>query len=226
MGGTCIGSFILPRVISPSRNPLRVYAAIEISIGILGVLVLALMPFAGRIYFAGSGYGLPGFLLRGIVAAMCLLPPTLLMGATLPVLARRVKTTSDSVSWLGFIYGANIGGAVIGCLLPGFYLLREYDVTTTTIAGAAINAVVACVALMLSSQDGTHSAPALSAEVLRDSSTTSTDTLVYVVIGLSGLCALATEPSQRERGLLLEPRCIRFHHSRCLSCRPRNWQQF
>ncbi len=33
MGGTCLGSFVLPRVISSSRNSLRVYAAIEIGIG-------------------------------------------------------------------------------------------------------------------------------------------------------------------------------------------------
>ncbi len=101
------------------------------------------MPLAGRVYFAWSGYGLPGFLLRGLVAATCLLPPTLLMGATLPALARRVETTAHGVSWLGFIYGANIAGAVIGCLLSGFYLLREYDVTTATVVAAAINAVVA-----------------------------------------------------------------------------------
>jgi spermidine synthase len=204
MGGTCFGSFILPRLISPRRNPLRVYAAIEIGIGVLGILVLLLMPLAGSVYFAWSGYGLPGFLLRGVVAATCLLPPTLLMGATLPALARRVETTSESVSWLGFIYGANIAGAAIGCLLAGFYLLREYDVNTATIAAAAINAVVACVALVLASKGRTHPIPALSAEGRRDSRTTSADATVYVVIGLSGLCALAAESIwTRMLGLLL-----------------------
>jgi spermidine synthase len=204
MGGTCLGSFILPRLISPGRNPLRVYAAIETGIGVLGILVLLLMPLAGSVYFAWSGYGLPGFLLRGVVAATCLLPPTLLMGATLPALAMRVETTSESVSWLGFIYGANIAGAAIGCLLAGFYLLREYDVNTATIAAAAINAVVACVALVLASKGRTHPIPALSAEGRRDSRTTSADATVYVVIGLSGLCALAAESIwTRMLGLLL-----------------------
>src|SRR5438132_9325447 len=78
MGGTCLGSLIFPRLVSVRRNPLRVYALIEIGIGVFGILVLLVMPLVG------------GVLLRGVVAAACLLPPTLLMGATLPALARQV----------------------------------------------------------------------------------------------------------------------------------------
>src|SRR5580704_1246525 len=115
MGGTCLGSLILPRFVPTRRNPLRVYAAIEFGIGVCGLLVLHLMPFVGA----------------GLVAAACLLPPTLLMGMTLPALARQVE-----VSWLGFLYGCNIAGAVVGCLISGFYLLREYDVATATYAAA------------------------------------------------------------------------------------------
>ncbi len=38
-----------------------------------------------------------------------------------------MKTTPSGVAWLGYFYGGNIGGAVIGSLLAGFYLLRVYD---------------------------------------------------------------------------------------------------
>ena len=61
------------------------------------------------------------------VAAICLLPPTLLMGASLPAIARWVEIAPRGVSWLGFLYSGNIAGAVFGCLLAGFYLLRVYD---------------------------------------------------------------------------------------------------
>ena len=132
MGGTCLGSLLLPRLISGSSRPLRVYAAIEARHRRSRALVLWLMPFVGSV-----------FLLRGIVAAICLLPPTLLMGATLPALARGL----EEVAHLGFLYGANLAGAVFGCLLTGFYLLREYDVTTATYAAAAINIAIACLAL-------------------------------------------------------------------------------
>ena len=73
--------------------------------------------------------------MRAIVAALCLLPPTLLMGATLPAIARWVETTPAGVSWLGFFYGGNIAGAVVGSLLAGFYLLRVYDMAIATYVG-------------------------------------------------------------------------------------------
>src|SRR6185436_6479890 len=80
MGGTCLGSLILPRLIPIRFNPLRVYAVIELGIGVLAICVLGLAPLAGGIYTSWAGHGIAGFLLRGVVAAVCLLPPTLLMG--------------------------------------------------------------------------------------------------------------------------------------------------
>src|SRR6185295_6539007 len=127
MGGMCLGSFLLPRFMSPSAHPLRVYAWLEIGIGILGLLILFGMPIVGGAYTAWAGTGVTGVLIRGLTASICLLPPTLLMGATLPAIARWVERTPDGVAWLGFFYGANTAGAVIGSLLAGFYLLSSYD---------------------------------------------------------------------------------------------------
>src|SRR5438128_12633202 len=50
MGGLCLGSLVFPRAISRRRNPLRVYGALELGIGILGVAVLAGMPLVGHLY--------------------------------------------------------------------------------------------------------------------------------------------------------------------------------
>src|SRR5579862_9918259 len=52
MGGMCLGSLLLPRVISPRHHPLRVYAALEFVIGLLGLLILWAMPIAGDAYAA------------------------------------------------------------------------------------------------------------------------------------------------------------------------------
>ena len=101
------------------------------------------MPLVGGVYTAWAGPGVAGLFLRGIVAAICLLPPTLLMGATLPAIARWVETTPQGVSWLGFFYGGNIAGAVIGSLLAGFYLLRVYDMAVATYVAVALNVLVA-----------------------------------------------------------------------------------
>src|ERR1017187_9945401 len=77
MGGMCLGSLVLPRIISPRRHPLRIYALLEFGIGLFGILILFGMPQAARIYSAHVGSGLPGILLRGLFAAVCLLTPTL-----------------------------------------------------------------------------------------------------------------------------------------------------
>ncbi len=108
-----------------------------------------MLTLVGHVYTAWGGYGLTGYLLRGLVASICLLPPTLAMGATLPAVARWVKTTPAGVSWLGFFYAGNIAGAVMGTLLAGFYLLRVFDMSTATCVAAAINFAVGGLGLLV-----------------------------------------------------------------------------
>lgn len=108
MGGMCLGSYLLPRLVSPRHHPLRIYAYLELAIGVCGLLLLIVMPLAGRVYTTWGGYGLTGFLLRGFVASICLLPPTLAMGATLPAVSRWIETTPRGVAWLGFFMPATL----------------------------------------------------------------------------------------------------------------------
>ena len=68
MGGMCVGSLLLPRVVSPSHHPLKLYAMLEVGIGIIGVLILYLMPLIGTAYTAWAGSGLTGLALRSVVA--------------------------------------------------------------------------------------------------------------------------------------------------------------
>ena len=71
------------------------------------------------------------------------------MGASLPAASRWLKTTPEGVSWMGMLYGANTVGAVFGCLLAGFYLLRVFDMATATFVAAAINIAVGLVSFSL-----------------------------------------------------------------------------
>ncbi len=191
MGGMCIGSYGLSRVISRKHHPLKVYAALEIGVGAFGLLALVLLPLAGKVYVSIAGHGMPGFLLRGVVAAICLLPPTLAMGATLPAIARWVETTPRGVSWLGFFYGGNTAGAVIGCLVTGFYLLRVSDVQITTFFAVALNIIVAGIAYSLSkvTPGGVASDDTEAASVDAPPGTN----LVYAAIAISGMTALGAE---------------------------------
>ncbi len=195
MGGMCIGSVLIARVIEETRHPLRIYAFIEIGIGVMGLLVLFGMPAIGGLYTASVGHGVPSLALRAVIAIACLLPPTILMGATLPAISRWVDTTADGVSWLGFLYGANIAGGVIGCVLAGFYLLRVFDTAVATYVAAAMNAGVAITALALAAQ-APAGAPTEAAPVAapvgapHDAGPLGP---VLVAIGLSGLAALGAE---------------------------------
>src|SRR5690349_8832077 len=64
MGGLCIGSLLLPRLVARDRDPLRVYAALEMAIGVAGVGVVAGIPAIARLYVSYVGRGMPGIALR------------------------------------------------------------------------------------------------------------------------------------------------------------------
>ena len=190
MGGMCLGSLLLPRCLSRDWHPLRVYALLELGIGVIGIAVLFGMPYVEKVYSLYGGHGFAGILLRGLVAGACLLPPTLLMGATLPAIARWVESSPQGVAWLGFFYGGNIAGAVLGCLLAGFYLLRVHDMPTATYAACALNVTVAFIALGLSSRAPYTPVTADSACGAAPAPAVWT---VYLAIALSGMSALGGE---------------------------------
>jgi spermidine synthase len=213
MGGMCAGSLWLPRAIGARRHPLRVYAALELGIGACGLILPWLMPIVGHVYFAGGGDGASGLILRCIVAGVCLLPPTILMGATLPAVSRWVDTTPEGISWLGWFYAGNIAGAVAGCLASGFYLLRYHDMLTASLAAVGVNIVVAALAWTLASRSSVRlksdATPASDSYVASGFSRTGTTgepgpsvasgfsrtgtTPIYLAIALSGFAALVGE---------------------------------
>ena len=191
MGGMCAGSLALPRYVPPGRHPLRVYALLEAGIAVCGIAVYFATPVAGQLYAAAVGYGLPGVLLRGAYCALCLLPPAMLMGATLPAVARWVESTPQGVSWLGFFYGGNTVGAVTGCLLAGFYLLRVHGSLTATLFAAALNAGAAAVAWTMAGR--LAYTPAVPREGSINGRPTAIEWTIYAAIGLSGFTALGAE---------------------------------
>src|SRR5215471_16318844 len=191
MGGMCLGSLALARFISAKHHPLRVYAALELGIGVLTILVLIAVPFLDRLYAAIAIHGLQGITLRAVLASICLLPPTLLMGASLPAVARWVEGSPKGVSWMGFLYASNIAGAVSGCLLAGFYLLRVYDMRVATLIGAVINFAVAAVSYSLARSQRADDKNRSSTS--RHQRAQWHEWRIYIAIGLSGLTALGAE---------------------------------
>ncbi len=194
MGGLCMGSLALPRVGVRRSHPLRIFAGIEAGIAACGLLVWHGMPLVDHIYLSAFGYGLPSILLRAAVAALCLLPPTMLMGASLPAAARWVESSRSGVCWLGILYGANTAGAVFGCLLAGFYLLRRFDMATATYVAAALNVTVAAIGAALSVRAPKMAGAEIQRELFEQKHRRETGVrAVYVTIALSGAAALGAE---------------------------------
>jgi len=190
MGGLCFGSLGFSRLVGAAGHPLSIYAILEAGIGALGLLVLIAVPYVGRIYVFGASPGTGGIFFRGFVCAICLLPPTVLMGATLPAASRWLKSTNIGMSRLGLIYGANIAGGVVGCLAAGFYVLRVFDLAIATYTAVTINIAVALFSYALASRNPyrrSTSHPATPTRRLHGSSA------IYLAISLSGLCALGAQ---------------------------------
>ena len=193
MGGMCIGSLFLSRYVSSRQHPLRVYAYLELAIAAFGLLVLWGLPYVGGLYFAFALHGMADLLLRGLFCAICLLPPTILMGATLPAIARWVQTTREGVSWLGFFYGGNIAGAVLGCVLAGFYLLRDHDMAFATYVAVVIDVAVAAAGLALAKSTFYHGAEEPETSQSAEPMVPKGAWPVLITIGISGATALAAE---------------------------------
>ena len=197
MGGMCLGSVAFARVIPAALHPLKVYAALEFGIGLIAISVLYWLPAAADFYASIGGHGFTGILFRVLLCVLFLLPPTILMGATLPCAARWVASMPHGMSRLGILYSGNLAGAVIGSLLAGFYLLRLYDMPTATFVAAGVNALCAALAFLLATAAPYKAPAAVPAPAAPTSAEhpplRSEAAAVYLTIALSGLTALGAQ---------------------------------
>jgi spermidine synthase len=152
MTGLALGSFIFGRIADRVQRPLAMYAALEAGIGITAVLSLRMnswpIPLYREIYFLTSGSRAALTLGQVSLAMAALLLPTTLMGATLPTLCAYGARRSSSMGRVaGTLYSLNTLGAMAGVLISGFVLIGAVGEARTILIGAAINALVAAIAL-------------------------------------------------------------------------------
>ena len=192
MGGMCLGSIGFAKLVPTRFHPLKVYAALELGIAIIGCLLPWWLPALTDWYVAFANPSEAGILARSIVAGICLLPPTILMGATLPAISRWVLATPQGLAQLGVFYGANTIGAVLGCLLAGFVLLPQTDVIYASYFAASINLVIALAAYGMAEKIG-YTPLAETDWSPQSSSKTNASGIVCLIIALSGFTALSSE---------------------------------
>lgn len=181
MAGMALGGWLLGKRSDSVRDPLRLYALLEVVAGL----------------YALATPGLFG-LLPGAWAVVFLAPPTLLLGGTLPVLAgaagRGAPFSGRAVA--GLYFWNTLGGAC-GTMAAGFFLIARLGVSRSLWIAALASWAAALIALRTASLESRAAtepetdarAAARSLPALRQG----TKVQLWVLFGLSGLLALAYE---------------------------------
>jgi len=150
MLGLGIGGLAGGRLSGRIRDGVRAYGWIEIAIGAYALAVpwlLLALPQLDRSLLHGLSFW-PAALLRFVVALLLLLVPTVLMGATLPILvAALVRRDPRVASNTGLLYGLNTFGAVAGVFLATFVLFPTLGLARTNAFGALLDVAVGVLAL-------------------------------------------------------------------------------
>jgi spermidine synthase len=152
MLGLGIGGLLGGRVARKLRNGIATYGWMELAIAVYALLVpfvVGFFPTVNRELLAGVSFW-PAALVRFVLALAIFLLPTMLMGATLPVLVAAVTTGWDDLARrVGLLYGINTLGAVLGTLCATFVLFPALGVFWTNAVGAAMDAGAGLIALFL-----------------------------------------------------------------------------
>ncbi len=154
MGGLGLGALVFGRWADRWTRPLRLYAAMEAAIGIFSLASPLLIGWIDGAYVLvyRSWGNLPWLFAAGrtLLAACFLLPPTVLMGGTLPLILRATTRAREQVgASTGLFYGVNTAGAVLGVTLAGFFTVRLAGLQQTLALAATLNFVAAVGAYLL-----------------------------------------------------------------------------
>jgi spermidine synthase len=153
MGGLGLGSLLFGRLADRSRHLVRLYGLLEIGIGAYCFCLPTLLDWAATLYlWIGRTADLPYLvfsLIQFCLVAVLLVPPTTLMGATLPVLVRYFVRGQETVNRsVGMLYSVNTWGAVCGTLLAGYFLVPSLGIRTTLLLAVASNVGVGALILV------------------------------------------------------------------------------
>ena len=155
MGGLGLGAYVLGRRADRQANPAALYGALELGIGVFGLLSPWVLRGIGAAYLAlarGLAPGLwAGTAIKFGFAFVVLLVPTFLMGGTLPVLTRAfARDRSDELrGQLALFYGLNTLGGVLGCLGAGYLLIEFVGLRSSLLGTGAVNLALGAAALAL-----------------------------------------------------------------------------
>jgi spermidine synthase len=155
MGGLALGSLLGGRLADRVQRPILCYAAVEVLVAGMGLLSPLALSWVQSAYVAlyprdAQEAALGIIALRFALAAMVLLIPTTLMGATLPLMVKGSlsmgRNIGGRVSWL---YASNTTGAIFGTIGAGFFLIGALGIADTIRTAAVCNLAAAISSLLL-----------------------------------------------------------------------------
>lgn len=154
MAGLALGSYVAGRRSSRLVRPGRMYAALELGIGLYALLVPFFLAAAEPAYRALYPHVVQFPVLltacRFLLSLLVLAFPTICMGATLPVLMTYITRSDRGIGHAaGWLYGINTCGATVGSALAGFWLMPSVGLFRTNLAAAGMNFTIAAVAWWL-----------------------------------------------------------------------------
>ena len=148
MTGLAVGGLLSARFAGRIERPLIAFAILEAFVAAYALIFSSLTEPATHLYLSLSAALPPHqttmITSQFVVLWLLLLPPTLCMGATLPLLTRFANANSERAgAMVGRLYGVNTLGAVFGTALAGFALLPLLGLAATTWVAALANLAVA-----------------------------------------------------------------------------------
>ena len=171
MAGLALGNAIAASSRVRRWRPLRLYAALELAVAFSGCTIVFGLPLLGEwlrpIWQTLWNYQPTLISLRFILSFLILLVPTTAMGLTLPVLVEDpVLQRADFSRAIGFLYGCNTLGAVVGALIGEAYLVAAFGLRGTSLAAASASCIAATIALLVATRDSQSGAAAPHAKML------------------------------------------------------------
>ncbi len=203
MGGIAIGAWLGGSLAQRRTDALNLYGWCEL--GIAGVCALLPLLFAPlRDLYAGLAGQLQAdaaslTLIRVALGACVLLPPTILMGMTLPILVKAFGKDKPLGRTVGLLYAANTLGAGLGALLAGYAIIPGLGILRTIGLAVAINATVGLIALRLQAKFDSGADSSMIDAAPDKASIVSTrqkklsGLFAFIVLGLGGFLTLALE---------------------------------
>lgn len=146
MFGLAAGNLWFGQQADRIRSPLLTYACLEAVIAATGIGFPFLLDLTTELYVSSQQFFPMGTLLAGIVrtlfSAMLLLPATICMGGSFPVLCRQLATSRSELI-VGKLYAVNTMGAAFGVGFAGFWLLPVLGLEKTGYLAVGICVLIA-----------------------------------------------------------------------------------